>query len=91
VAVTSRSCPPNCPPSSSALVRLDATSAEVLDGLAKEGFGFVAAGAGSIWRRRWRAGAANGSELISHLRQRRRPVCRHGHLRFSPRPLRGRG
>ena len=59
VSVTSRSCQPNCPPSSSALVRLDAVSAEVLGRLPTDGFGFVAIGAGSVW-----AGASDAGEVL---------------------------
>ena len=49
VSVTSLSCPPKCPPTSRALVRLDPITGDVLGRLSTDGFGFVAVGAGSVW------------------------------------------
>lgn len=48
-SVTSASCPTNCPPTKTALVRIDLATGDVLDRVKLEGFGFVALGAGSIW------------------------------------------
>jgi YVTN family beta-propeller protein len=49
VTVTSASCPPKCPPSTTALSRVDPLTGVVISRLPLEGFGFVAAGADSIW------------------------------------------
>ena len=49
VSVTSSSCPPKCPPSSTALATLDPQTGDIVTRMALPGSGFVAAGAGSIW------------------------------------------
>ena len=48
-SVTSASCPTNCPPTRSTLVRIDLTTGDVLARVPLDGFGFVAVGANSIW------------------------------------------
>jgi YVTN family beta-propeller protein len=48
-SVTSLSCPPKCPPSAGAVVKIDPSSGAVLGRLATHGFGFVAVGVGSVW------------------------------------------